>query len=87
MIEFSRCGFFEGRVTDQGPTLTRCDHQASFTGANAEGVVAVACDWHYHLLRHPTPIPGVVAGDEETLARVAENQAAMDALLDSVGGT
>lgn len=86
MIAFSQCGYFEGRVGPAGPTLNQCPHPASFTGAGPDDTVAVACFSHHHLLKHPTAIHGLGPVDGETLARVAENQAAMEQLLDS-GGT
>jgi hypothetical protein len=84
--EFSQCGFFEGRIGAAGASLTHCPHPASFTGVNADSEVSVACIHHHHLLGHAHAIHGFDSVDEETLTRVAENQADLEQLLDS-GGT
>lgn len=82
MNVFAQCGYFV-----LGPDgLERCFQPAAFTGANADDVVAVACWAHRDRLKHPTAIHGVEPTDDETLARVAENQAAMEELLNSSGG-
>jgi hypothetical protein len=77
------CGFFTGRVTVDGgqPTFIRCPHPATYTGANSEGFVAVACFEHRHLLSTPTAIHSFDNVDDETLAQAAENQADLERML------
>lgn len=83
MTEEVRCGFFWGNVVSGEPMTDRCPRPATHTGATTGGVLAVACFEHSPRLEHARPIciTGESDDDDETLARAAANQAALERML------
>lgn len=84
MFLFSQCAF-ASETTFRSSGVEQCPHRAVFLGATSDDVVTLACSSHKWLLKHSTPIHSLGPVGEETLARVAENQASMEQLLDSGG--